>query len=68
MPLSLAVTAGATATLGWIAGMWTLKRSQRWCPTCGDVLTCPSCRQAEYRSRTAHPPATRPSRERGTAA
>jgi hypothetical protein len=37
------VAAPAAAIIGWIAGMYTLRRSQRWCPRCGDTLRCPMC-------------------------
>jgi hypothetical protein len=32
-----------TAFAGWVAGMWTHKRAQRWCPRCGLGLVCPDC-------------------------
>lgn len=38
------------AVFGWIAGMWTHKRAERWCATCGSRLTCGSCQRAEARS------------------
>lgn len=31
------------AVLGWLAGMLTFKRSQTWCPRCGDSLDCVRC-------------------------
>lgn len=36
----------AVAALGWLGGMLTLKRSQRWCPRCGTALQCPDCHRA----------------------
>jgi hypothetical protein len=29
--------------LGWVAGIFTLKRSQLWCPKHGLNLVCPDC-------------------------
>jgi hypothetical protein len=29
--------------IGWVLGMWTKKRSSRWCPVDGTKLTCPHC-------------------------
>jgi hypothetical protein len=29
--------------VGWVAGMWTRKRSNLWCPVDGEKLTCPRC-------------------------
>lgn len=34
------------ALLGWLSGLWTFKRSQRWCPACGRTLKCPDCHRA----------------------
>jgi hypothetical protein len=31
---------------GWVAGMWTRKRSDAWCPVDGAKLTCPRCTTA----------------------
>ena len=31
------------AMLGFIAGLVTFKRSNRWCPRCGSTLVCPEC-------------------------
>ncbi|MFB9234087.1 hypothetical protein ACFFWC_00825 [Plantactinospora siamensis] len=55
--MSLTMATLASALLGWIAGMWTFKRSQRWCPTCGNALACPSCRDGRHRQpkRTTSP-------------
>jgi hypothetical protein len=33
-------------TVGWAAGMWTRKRSDRWCGVCGSALNCPTCTSA----------------------
>jgi hypothetical protein len=41
------------AVLGWIAGMCTFTRSRRWCPTCGQTLTCVSCPGAASAGRAA---------------
>jgi len=32
--------------LGWVAGMWTRKRSDTWCPVDGSKLCCPRCTTA----------------------
>jgi hypothetical protein len=34
------------AFLGWVAGMWTHRRAEQWCPECGMKLSCADCRQA----------------------
>jgi hypothetical protein len=31
------------ALTGWVAGMWTFRRSLTWCPRDGATLTCPVC-------------------------
>jgi hypothetical protein len=36
--------------LGFVAGLWTLKRSQQWCKACGSTLTCPDCQRAGLHS------------------
>ena len=35
-----------TMGLGWVAGMWTKRRTNRWCAECGTVLTCRDCSSA----------------------
>lgn len=37
------VVAIVVLPLGFLAGMLTFRRSQRWCPECGALLTCPDC-------------------------
>jgi hypothetical protein len=32
-----------TLAIGWVLGMWTRKRSSRWCPVDGATLSCPRC-------------------------
>jgi hypothetical protein len=34
------------ALLGWIAGMWTHKRAEHWCPVDGSQLGCLQCKRA----------------------
>ena len=34
------------ALFGWLAGMWTHKRAEQWCPVDGSQLTCSRCQQA----------------------
>jgi hypothetical protein len=31
------------AILGFAAGLVTIKRSERWCPACGETLRCVHC-------------------------
>lgn len=31
------------ALVGWVAGMWTHKRSLLWCAACGQQLQCVTC-------------------------
>jgi hypothetical protein len=38
------------ALFGWVAGMWTHKRAERWCMACGTQLSCGPCQRAEARS------------------
>jgi hypothetical protein len=40
------------ALLGWACGMWTLRRSERWCSSCGRTLECPGCVRATAATRT----------------
>ena len=40
----------AVALFGWVAGMWTHRRSEHWCPECGTRLACPECRRAGLHS------------------
>jgi hypothetical protein len=40
--LSLGVVPAALL-LGYLAGLLTFKRSNRWCPACGANLRCPTC-------------------------
>jgi hypothetical protein len=35
---------------GWVAGMWTRKRSDLWCPVDGAKLTCVRCLSAGVHS------------------
>jgi hypothetical protein len=34
------------AFLGWVAGLWTRKRSEHWCPVDGSQLRCIQCLRA----------------------
>ena len=40
--------------MGWVAGMCTFKRSQRWCPVHGVTLLCLECR-THLRERHLYP-------------
>ena len=37
------LTALAALLLGWLAGLWTFRRTLRWCPRCGKTLSCSRC-------------------------
>jgi hypothetical protein len=39
-------TALVAFAVGWLAGMWTRKRSNLWCPVDGAKLTCSRCTTA----------------------
>src|SRR4051794_32034922 len=41
------------ALFGWVAGMWTHRRAERWCTSCGLELTCGPCQRAEVRPLVA---------------
>jgi hypothetical protein len=42
--IAIVLGAGLVAlVVGWVAGMWTRKRSDLWCPVDGTKLTCPRC-------------------------
>lgn len=41
---SLIPILAGVALLGWVAGMWTHKRAERWCMACGSHLICVQCR------------------------
>jgi hypothetical protein len=44
MMVCLMASVGVGALLvGWIAGMWTRKRSDLWCPVDGSKLICGRC-------------------------
>jgi hypothetical protein len=36
-------TTAATLLIGFLAGLFTVKRSERWCATHGITKTCPLC-------------------------
>jgi hypothetical protein len=45
----------AALILGWTAGMWTFRRSLRWCRKCGEALQCLHClHQAQRLGQTGH--------------
>lgn len=43
----IAITALLSGILGFLAGLATLRRSERWCPQCGSTTACPDCRPAQ---------------------
>jgi hypothetical protein len=44
--LATMVSVGLALVLGWLAGMLTHKRTERWCPVCGSHLRCLTCATA----------------------
>ena len=46
------------ASLGWVAGMWTRKRSNHWCPVDGSQLRCLQCLRTS--AHVLQPPGERP--------
>lgn len=44
--LALAISVLLALVVGWLAGMVTHKRAERWCPIDGSTLTCPHCATA----------------------
>ncbi len=41
--LAQIVSVGLAVVLGWLTGMLTHKRAERWCPLCGSRLKCLEC-------------------------
>ncbi len=41
--LAAAITVVMALVLGWLAGMLTHRRAERWCPVCGSRLKCLEC-------------------------
>jgi len=58
--VAVALGIGAVGlAVGWLLGMWTRKRSDRWCPVDGTKLSCSRCTTAGVhslsgRANTAH--------------
>jgi hypothetical protein len=48
MSWPIAVTAVLAMLLGFVSGLLTIRRSARWCPSCGAGLRCPDCGSSEY--------------------
>jgi hypothetical protein len=44
--LATAASVGLALVLGWLAGMLTHKRAERWCPVCGSRLKCLECAES----------------------
>ena len=44
--LALAIYVILALVVGWLAGMVTHRRAERWCPVDGSMLTCPRCATA----------------------
>ncbi|MDT5042642.1 MAG: hypothetical protein QOE51_3627 [Actinoplanes sp.] len=56
MPLYLLIPMLAgVALFGWVAGMWTHKRAERWCPVDGLRLECVQCRAGTHQPSTPAP-------------
>jgi hypothetical protein len=48
---AVAIIIGVVAlAVGWVLGMWTRKRSDRWCVIDGTKLSCPRCTTAGLHS------------------
>lgn len=43
----------AALGVGWVSGMWTFKRAERWCAECGTNLTCEKCAPTRVGLQTA---------------
>ncbi len=37
--------------VGFMAGLFTFKAKLKWCPSCGNTLTCAQCRTGIYHPR-----------------
>jgi hypothetical protein len=57
---TIAVAAVLAALLGFMAGLATFKRSNRWCPVCGGTLTCLACGRDRSATSRPVPGATKP--------
>ena len=39
--VSMIVTCTAAVIVGFLSGLLTFRKAQRWCPSCGSTLACP---------------------------
>jgi hypothetical protein len=44
--VAVAAFVGLLSLLAGVALGWYLRRTNEWCPTCGEGLACERCRQA----------------------
>jgi hypothetical protein len=44
------ISGGVALAVGWVAGMWTRKRSDQWCSVDGSKLVCTQCTAAGMHS------------------
>lgn len=51
--MAYAIATTMSLTVGFLSGLLTFKRADRWCPTCGDDLRC----QAGHPARRIDGPA-----------
>jgi hypothetical protein len=46
MMIGMVVGISVALIVGWLAGMLTHRRAERWCPADGSRLTCVQCQRA----------------------
>lgn len=59
--ITVAAFVGLLSLLAGVALGWYLRRTNEWCPTCGEQMGCETCRHAaDLPRRTTSPTAIRP--------
>jgi hypothetical protein len=58
--VAVAAIVGLLSLLGGVALGWYLRRTNDWCPACGEQLTCQSCGAGAAWPRPQATPAARP--------
>jgi hypothetical protein len=58
--VAVAAFVGLLSLLAGVALGWYLRRTNEWCPGCGDQLGCERCRQAADLPRTTTSSQARP--------
>jgi hypothetical protein len=58
--VAVAAFVGLLSLLAGVALGWYLRRTNEWCPTCGEGLACERCRQAADLPRTRAASSLRP--------